>query len=64
MNEKLCQGQRKSTYNDITSCANYGTFHCEDCGKVFCRWHIDRVKHKCDDSVKGCHSIWKSRKNG
>ncbi len=32
---------------------------CEDCGKPVCFFHGGRDKHKCDDSVKGCHSIWK-----
>ena len=39
------------------TCHNYASQCCEDCGKWFCRKHIDRDKHKCDDSVKGCHSM-------
>jgi predicted nucleic acid binding AN1-type Zn finger protein len=40
-------------------CRKRATEHCEDCGKVYCKKHDGRVEHACDDSVKGCHSIWK-----
>lgn len=33
--------------------------YCEDCGKSTCDKHASRDKHPCDDSVPGCHSIWK-----
>ena len=41
-------------------CHAWASYVCEDCDKHFCHNHIDRSKHKCDDSVKGCHSIWKN----
>ena len=40
-------------------CKNKSTSICEDCGKPVCNKHCDRDKHPCNDSVKGCHSIWK-----
>ena len=36
---------------------------CEDCGKAYCMKHADRCRHSCDDSVPGCHSIWKGSHN-
>ena len=63
---KLCQGRvkiPKKLQEELgrpdDSCFAYGNHICEDCGKLFCHSHINRNKHKCDDSVKGCHSIWK-----
>ena len=41
------------------SCAAFGSQICEDCGKLYCHNHINRDKHKCDDSVKGCHGTLK-----
>ena len=57
-----CQGKIKLTKKEIAqgitddSCHNTGAWHCEDCSKMFCRHHINRDRHECDDSVKGCHS--------
>jgi len=50
-----CNGVKKNKER----CASWGSYVCEDCGKGFCRHHISRDKHDCDDSVKGTHSIWK-----
>jgi len=40
-------------------CHHFGLEYCEDCGKYYCHNHINRDKHNCDDSVKGCHGIWR-----
>jgi uncharacterized UBP type Zn finger protein len=40
-------------------CKESSTSICEDCGKSTCDRHGDRGKHPCDDSIPGCHSIWK-----
>lgn len=40
-------------------CNNFGTEYCEDCGRNFCHKHINRDKHKCDDSIQGCHGVLK-----
>lgn len=63
---ELCEGKilltKKLLKEGVTNeCHNHATMYCEDCGKLFCRYHIDRDKHKCDDSIKGCHSIWKEK---
>ena len=62
----ICQGKIKLPKRLIAEgvkddCHAFASQYCEDCGKEFCHNHIDRDKHKCDDSVKGCHSIWKER---
>jgi hypothetical protein len=64
---ETCYGKVKLTKKDRQegmedSCHAYGSEHCEDCGKTYCHHHINRDKHKCDDSVKGTHSIWKESK--
>jgi hypothetical protein len=45
-------------------CDNKTDDICEDCMKYTCRKHCNRGTgkndHKCDDSVKGNHSIWKN----
>lgn len=47
---------------DYKDCKEKGFIICEDCGKWLCKKHCNRDKHDCDDSVKGCHGIW--RDNG
>ena len=57
-NLKFCEGIKNGTkYN----CLNYASRFCEDCGKEFCHIHINRNNHECDDSIEGCHSIWKKK---
>jgi predicted nucleic acid binding AN1-type Zn finger protein len=55
----ICQGKIKLDKKYIgimdDGCHNSATEFCEDCGKHFCHRHINRDKHECDDSVKGCH---------
>jgi len=48
-----------SGFCDADNCCNEADIdrYCEDCGKKFCQIHADRDKHKCDDSIKGCHSM-------
>jgi hypothetical protein len=57
----LCQGEiylPKRLRGEVDNkCHNIATEICEDCGKAFCHRHINRDKHKCDDSVKGCHGM-------
>lgn len=62
---QICEGKIKLTNKDRAngiiddSCHNYASQICEDCGKGLCHNHINRDKHKCDDSIKGVHGIWK-----
>jgi hypothetical protein len=51
------------TWQRCYYCNNPADSYCEDCGKNTCDKHASRDKHPCDDSVKGCHSIWKERNN-
>lgn len=65
-NTSYCAGKihlSKRLLNDgvTDECLNLASQICEDCGKRFCHHHINRDKHKCDDSVKGAHSIWKEK---
>lgn len=64
MTWKQCNGKIKLAKKYIKegiedNCHAYASEFCEDCGKEFCHNHINRDKHKCDDSVKGCHGTLK-----
>jgi len=44
-------------------CKKHSHDICEDCGNPVCFFHSGRKEHDCDDSVEGCHSIWKHSHN-
>lgn len=57
-NGKIIISDRQRYLGVKDNCHNHGTIFCEDCGKSYCKRHIDRGYHICEE-VPGGHSIWK-----